>query len=541
MCRGAWTFLGFMEHLMKTTSFGTFTVRRGASSLIVTILALAAACTIVACDENEDFVCLSDEECSGVCVDGTCVSGQDAVDDTDSDGTADSDDGDTSVTPVCGDSTCNGTETVASCYEDCGTCGDSICTDGEEDDVSCYGDCGECGDSICTDGEETVDSCAQDCAVCGDDLCTAGEETIASCAEDCAVCGDALCTSSQEDATSCPEDCANCGDDVCDTNETIASCYDDCGRCGDEICTEGDEDDVSCYADCGRCGDLICQDAEADGLPDACPADCDVTAFRSDSLSIPSPAFYLDLLDNGDCQDQSGLLNGVIGQLPVKDGALTDADGFYDLSLVQLFTPYSAAADGTTAAEFGVAECTFVDTEDDDTTNDGPSLCTPSVDGEDNPVLPVKITYGVSDSGTCGAPLPGAPPEEVTVPSAPCYATAQTTVTVNLLGIDLTLKSAIVTAGLDNLSAPTALENGTIAGFLTLADARKILFPEDTALVGGKSFASLLDGPDSCQGTVTDDDIPSVPVEDLAVGPGGNPGWWFYIKFTAESVEWSVE
>ncbi|MDP2692947.1 MAG: hypothetical protein Q8O88_04880, partial [bacterium] len=119
----------------------------------------------------------------------------------------------------CGDGTCNGAETLATCPSDCTVCGDTIITPPEICDSnsqvcttgsgypglqSCGASCSSwntcvtalfCGDSICN-GTETGVSCANDCSVCGDGVCT-GLETTASCSSDCSTCGDGLITGSE--------------------------------------------------------------------------------------------------------------------------------------------------------------------------------------------------------------------------------------------------------------------------------------------------------------------------------------------------------
>ncbi len=69
---------------------------------------------------------------------------------------------------VCGDNACNGTETAATCPQDCAPV---------------------CGDNACT-GTETPETCPQDCVVgCGDKVCDAeAGETCSTCAEDCGAC-----------------------------------------------------------------------------------------------------------------------------------------------------------------------------------------------------------------------------------------------------------------------------------------------------------------------------------------------------------------
>jgi beta propeller repeat protein len=123
--------------------------------------------------------------------------------------------------PVCGDGTCNGTESCSSCPADCGVCPPA------------------CGDGTCN-GTETCSSCPQDCGacppVCGDGTCN-GAETCSSCSADCGecpVCGDGLCNGT-EDCTTCLEDCGVCppvcGDGSCNGTETCVTCQEDCGIC----------------------------------------------------------------------------------------------------------------------------------------------------------------------------------------------------------------------------------------------------------------------------------------------------------------------
>jgi len=72
--------------------------------------------------------------------------------------------------PICGDGSCNGSETCHTCLQDCGncpTCGDGTCNDSETC-TSCEQDCGECpppvcdNDGTCEAGENTS-NCPNDC------------------------------------------------------------------------------------------------------------------------------------------------------------------------------------------------------------------------------------------------------------------------------------------------------------------------------------------------------------------------------------------
>ncbi len=110
---------------------------------------------------------------------------------------------DAMVAAACGDNTCNGNETCATCPADCGacpiSCGDNTCN-GTESCASCPADCGACPVS------------------CGDGACTGGE-TCSTCATDCGQCP------------------ASCGNNTCETGETCANCAADCGQC---VCVRGD-------------------------------------------------------------------------------------------------------------------------------------------------------------------------------------------------------------------------------------------------------------------------------------------------------------
>lgn len=94
---------------------------------------------------------------------------------------------------LCGNATCEAGagETMDTCYADCGTCGDAICTAGHEDVSSCYADCGTCGDSICSAGHEDATSCYADCGSCGNGILEGSEQ----CDDGNMVNGD-MCSSS---------------------------------------------------------------------------------------------------------------------------------------------------------------------------------------------------------------------------------------------------------------------------------------------------------------------------------------------------------
>lgn len=109
------------------------------------------------------------------------------------------------TTPVCGDATCNGTETQCSCPGDCGAAPatETSCTDGISND--CDGTI-DCADSDCVGNAACVSVCDADGTCEGDEDCT-------NCSSDCASV-----TGGQPSKRYC------CGDGVQQSAETTAIC-----------------------------------------------------------------------------------------------------------------------------------------------------------------------------------------------------------------------------------------------------------------------------------------------------------------------------
>lgn len=130
---------------------------------------------------------------------------------------------DCDVCPYCGDGSCNGTETCMLCALDCEVCagcGDSICDGPTETCATCPQDCVDgcqgavCGDGSCN-GTDSCSNCEQDCGICAPS------------------CGDGMCNGS-EDCGTCEQDCgacAECPNDSCGAGESCISCAQDCGEC----------------------------------------------------------------------------------------------------------------------------------------------------------------------------------------------------------------------------------------------------------------------------------------------------------------------
>lgn len=177
------------------------------------------------------------------------------------------------ATATCGDGTCEGDETEATCPKDCQT---PVVKD-------------KCGDGIC-DILETFESCPQDCkTVCGNKICEkSGGESFENCKEDCdapGYCGDGICNALEGETTeTCSLDCKKkifCGDGTCSNGETRLNCPKDCPPvCGDGRCEDPEETETNCPEDCedtpieytAVCGDGSCE--EPDENSTICPADC---------------------------------------------------------------------------------------------------------------------------------------------------------------------------------------------------------------------------------------------------------------------------
>ncbi|MGH2400815.1 MAG: FlgD immunoglobulin-like domain containing protein, partial [bacterium] len=116
----------------------------------------------------------------------------------------------------------------------------------------------------------------------------------------------------------------------------------------------------------------------------------------------------------------------------------------------------------------------------------------------------------------------------ITSASAPCFVSAEATLTVDFLdGVPFTLRHAQVAATYVG-SPATGLANGLIRGFLTEADADATIIPASFPVVGGMPVSALLPGGTNCCAAHSDKDM----VE-------GVPGWWMYFNFTATEVPYA--
>ena len=490
----------------------------------------------------------------------------------------------------CDDGAANSNTTPDACRTNCRLpfCGDGVADTGEACDDgaansnttpnACRTNCSEpvCGDGVvdtsfgetCDDGplNGEPNQCASDCqgttpAVCGNGVVESGETC-----DDGAQNGQPnQCNSTCNGTT--PAVCGNgvteAGED-CDTSGESATCNDDCtfASCGDgilntsagEACDDGaansDTAPNACRTDCSLpiCGDGVVDSGEEcdDGVNDgsACNADCTTpvagpTAFRVTRADILDPNIWISVPIFG-CRNFRS--SGLLGQLPSGINGLLnesiqdpDENGEYGLSIAAVFRPLDQAPTATGDAELHFPTCT----------EDSPvDICVADPDSQ-----VVFATFENRANGVClnrlpgsGAPTPegwfdnaentiGAASLPTGTASSPCFVTPEVSLTLDVAGIDIPLTGARLAANYQGDPA-TGLVTGLLRGFVSLEAANAVLLPDDLPLVGGQVLSRFLhNGPSSCR---------SSPARDVgpAIGGGTTTGWWFYLSFTAELVDW---
>jgi cysteine-rich repeat protein len=145
------------------------------------------------------------------------------------------------------------------CFTELGLfCGDDTCTNVFEDWKDCSEDCVVCGDTKCQ-GNESLSTCPEDCVDCNDGICTEDYEDLENCPRDCSVCGDGI--------HSPPNEICDDGED----NGEYGKCKTDCSglgeRCGDkiingpEICEQGlNPYPEECTIGNGYAGEITCNE-----------------------------------------------------------------------------------------------------------------------------------------------------------------------------------------------------------------------------------------------------------------------------------------
>lgn len=509
---------------------------------------------------NAANVCVDKSPTSPTCGDGTVDTGE-----------------------QCDDGSANSNTEKDACRVTCTSahCGDGVvdtseqCDDGVNDGTVCNADCtvpaqGDfCGNGVLDDGEAcddgvensdtATDACRENCALasCGDSVVDTGE----------------ACDDGTNDGTACMSDCTlpaasiNCGDGVIDTedgeecddgalNSDTApdACRENCrlADCGDgttdtgEACDDGTDNSDStadaCRSTCvlPTCGDGTvdsneeCDAGDDNGGP-ACEADCTLpppTAFRFQTGEILEPGIWLDL---GTCANQRSLVN----QILEVQFTTPDANDKYPVSIVALIQPVTADSGATGSLEMHVPECSSGATATD------ADVCEQLVGAS-----PIATTYtNPLASGPCMERIPATAGADgyVDVVEDPIDPTAfpvqngeqclvvNTDAVFTLTILDLGIPLSGVSIAANYVGDPIdGLKPGVLRGFVSTATAESVVFPAETPLVGGSTFASLLaGGTDGCQTASTMDQGPD--------GAGGvTDGWWFYLGFEATEATWTA-
>lgn len=323
----------------------------------------------------------------------------------------------------------------------------------------------------------------------------------------------------------CP---TTCDDDVACTTNVLSNPGTCTAACSFPAITMPIHNDGCCPPGANATNDNNCQPVCRNGVvegteqcddgnnvdTDACKNDCTPgtppTAFRFDTLALRDPHAFTQVFIF--CADITGQLND---QFTANIDNDEDDDGFRDLSPTVVFRPLTQAATASTPAAIHFAACT-------DAT---PMMCSPG----SAPAIPVTATN--QSTGTCLGPIANttrglySPP--VTSATAPCFATNEADVTINLGGVMIPLTDARVGATYVGNPAGT-LTNGLLRGFITEAAANNVILPMDLAVVGGKRLSELLaGGMGNCQ-SFSDKDTHE-----------GAPGWWFYLNFGATRRSWT--
>jgi hypothetical protein len=251
-------------------------------------------------------------------------------------------------------------------------------------------------------------------------------------------------------------------------------------------------------------------------------------AFRFTSLFVRDPHLFLGgTLAVLECQDGTddpittligeqesvnAQFNAAIGQ----DGP-DNPDGSLDLSLVLVFRPLSQADGASGSVDFANGNC-LVPADN--------TICSLLGGTELYPTMYAGMTSGVcqepvaSDLSPEGyAPSPG-------TTNGPCFNAGPSNVVIQTSFAALPLDNATIAAQYSGDPADGLVE-GTIRGFITVANAEAIMLPSPiNAAVQGGTLAGTLPGhPDCCAGHSDLDE--------------GDTGWWFYADFTAEVVPWN--
>lgn len=237
--------------------------------------------------------------------------------------------------------------------------------------------------------------------------------------------------------------------------------------------------------------------------------------FRIHELSLRDPhAFYVPDPEDPEpgCEDGTVFMNLGLLQGPINDG---------ELDLLMLFPEFDAALD-TMPLEVMTGECLPAD---------APTGCDDAEGGADR----VSVVAQNDLYETCfEADADTLNPEYANpnAPSGPCFASAAATFELVINGpegIDLILP--LQDGRISAEFAEQSLVDGTLAGFVTQADATAIELDLEDYVPGGGTLWDLIAGGGGCQ----------TEWDDTDVHPELGNGVWFYFGFEAERLDWTGE
>jgi cysteine-rich repeat protein len=429
-------------------------------------------------------------------------------------------------------------------------CGNGVVEAGEACDTAiAAGDSGacptDCDDSLaCTaDSLSGGGTCQATCSntpivdPIDDDGCCPSGATIAEDNDCSASCGDGVVTAPETcdtaiapgDPGACP---SACNDGNACTNDTLLSagtCNATCSYTaittaidGDGCCPAGANanTDSDCQPVCGN--DVVEMGEECDDggtvAGDGCDDQCqfEAIAYRMSDMDLRDPHVYVDAFGCRDVTDNAFFGFSVNGELQTAIQTDDDSDGFLDLSLVLNMDPATTQVAGGDM-DFVVAECTAPMSS---------TTCTVS-----DPADVIASTFTNMSTGTCLGTLPNTVrpySPAVIQPAGPCFLSDAETITLDIGDIPITLSDARIAATWSG-SPPDQLLNGLVRGFISEEDADATILPDSLAVVGGQPLSSILPGgTGNCAGH-----------SDMDTGPNNEPGWYFYLNFSAVAAPYT--
>lgn len=513
--------------------------------------------TLDGAEECDDGNTDPGDGCDGSCRMERCGNGRvDTGEDCDDGNTADDDGCDSDCTFTCSadsdcddGAVCNGAETctdpgtdASACVAgtpaaDGTTCPAGVCAGGVCAAVGC-GDGTVTAPEQCDDGN-TVDGdgCDADCtwtcsadADCADTNLCNGAET---CTDPGTLASRCVAGTAATDGTVCDRDSDPATRDICRTSACVAS------RCGDS------------FVDTGASPPEQCDDGNT-SPGDGCSPTCQTetvgpTAFRVTSLDLISPRIVYNVPLRG-CRDLTETPTDIPFSGPFSvNMALQDEIDSYGLNIVSLFRPL-AISSATSPLDVHFDSACAAGTPRDSC---GPDA-TPDI---------VMTTANNMTTGTCFTPVaadvntragtPAAYSPTVNTVGGPCFVTDETnlSVTFEVSGSPLVVPLQRARIAATYSGTPTdRLVTGVVTGFVTDRVAADTTITLD--FVGTVRLYQLLQA-----GNRATTNTAGMTVNDTTCNLGGGAmeddgdtitsggatvrGFWFFLNFEGEVVDWS--